>query len=162
MNPLTLKVAFEILVGAALVVAGAMLDHHLYVVPLKATLDKQVGASAQASHDAIIAVKTTTEAQNASTIQSAQSFADISSRAGSAIGRMQHSARTDNKCLPSASVSTGEPSENISQSFGSCEDSGNPVCTVTRDFFNGAIKDSIGVDGHVEWENSQHFPILKG
>jgi len=161
MNPLILKAATLFIVAAALMVAGAMVDHHLYVVPLRSAIDKQSGASAQASHDAIVAVKTTTESQNATTIQSAKSFDDISVRADSAISRMQRSARTDKQHLPSASVSSGESSATICQSFGSCEDSGDPVCTITREFFDGAIKDSIGVDGHVQWEDAQHFPIQK-
>lgn len=161
MNPIAMKAVIAVLIAAALMAAGAMLDHHLYVVPLKATIDKQAGAAAQASHDAIIAVKTTTEAQNATTIQSTKSFTDVSVRADSAISRMQRSTRTDKQHLPTAADSPEQSATSISQSFGSCESTGDPICTITREFFNGAIKDSIGVDGHAEWEAAQHFPIQK-
>lgn len=161
MNPIILKSIIVLLVAAALMAAGALIDHHLYVVPINATLDAQKGASAQASHDAIVAVQTQKESQDAATIQSANTYADTVKHVDNAISRMRKQPATHNECLPATPVSAGEPAASIIQSPGSCEDSGDEICTVSRAFFDGAIKDSVGLDGHAQWEDAQHFPISK-
>lgn len=169
MNTLVLKAIIGVLIAAAFMSVGALIDHHLYVVPIKATLDKQAGADLQASHDAIAEVKATTETQNANTVQSANSYADSVVRVNSAIERMRKHPTTHIEHLPSLAVRTGEPTESLVQppnagtsAGGSdCESTGSDPCTVVRAFFESGLKDAAAVEGYAEWVTSQHFPISK-